>query len=371
MLDIFDALDSELKRISSGKSKQASSVSFARYNSWFDAHEFVVEAEKTKALDGARVKVRLLAQAGLLGADDASISDGSLLDGDGDSIEMSDEESLDKDTVGGDSDDESGEEESVASREVAADGAADDNESESGSSEDGEESSDEDEEGDEFDEAAAEAEYLRQLHDEEFESELRKLTMDALERGKVSARTGAGNKVSSQMPVAPQFVAKKQSREQSHSQRSEGDSAVSPFEDGEEKMAFKLFKRGNKGKQEEVQLFVPKSTNLARVATKHDDEAAKERDMLKARVLQYEAASADAVGGNVYLGEETKLQVIRNRPLTMETLERNFGKSSSDGPYKVSERFRGRGPGRGRGRGPGRGRGGGRLFNPGRSPSGK
>ena len=110
-------------------------------------------------------------------------------------------------------------------------------------------------------------------------------------------------------------------------------------------------------------VYVPKDTNLARRAHKHDDEAAKERDILKARVLEYEAASADA-GGNVYL-DETKLQTNRNRKLTVEVLNKNFGKSV-DAPYKVSE-LRGRGPGQGRGpgRGRGRGRGGGRLFNPG------
>mmetsp|Transcript_33579 Transcript_33579/g.61792 ORF Transcript_33579/g.61792 Transcript_33579/m.61792 type:complete len:1566 (-) Transcript_33579:189-4886(-) len=351
ILDLFDSLDSGLKTISSGggKSKKAAAASFVRYSSWLDAHQFVVATEKTKTLDDARVRVRVLAQAGLLGADDASI-DGDLLDGDADSVELSDEEeSLDKDSVEGDSDDDSVEE-SVAS------GVDDDNESESGSSDDGEESSN-DEEGDEIAEAAAEAAYMRQLQDEEFESELRRLTMDALEKGKVSARTGTGGKVSSQMPAAPEFIAKKPAAasDQSHSGEVY-DSAASPFGGEEGGMAFKLFKRGNKGKQEEVQLFVPKSTNLARRATKQDDKAARERDMLKAKVLQYEAESMDA-GGNVYI-DETKLQVIRNRPLTMETINKNFGKST-DAPYKVSEqRFRGRGPGRGRG--------GGRLFNPGR-----
>jgi len=353
VLDLFDALDSELKKISSGvgKNKKAASASFVRYNSWLDAHQFVVTEETTKALDEARVRVRVLAQAGLLGADDASITDGDLLeDEDVDSVEeMSDEEeSLDKDSVEGDLDDDSVEES------IGATGLGD-NESQSSSS-DGEDLSD-DEEGDGIDEAAAEAAYMRQIQDEEFESELRRLTMDALEKGKVTARTGTGGKVSSQMPVAPQFIAKKPAvSDQRHP--GEGDNTeVSPFH-SEEGMSFKLFKRGNKGKQEQVQLFVPKDTNLARRATRQDDEAAKERDMLKARVLQYEAESADA-GGNVYL-DETKLQVIRNRPLTMDTINKNFGKCQ-EAPYKVSERFAGRGPGMGRGRG----RGGGRLFNPG------
>jgi regulator of nonsense transcripts 2 len=170
------------------------------------------------------------------------------------------------------------------------------------------------------------------------------------------------------MPAAPQFIAKK-TGDQSQSVDSETTS-ISPFVSGEG-ITFKLFKRGNKGKQEEVQLVVPKDTNLARRATKQDDAAAKERDLLKARVLQYEAESRESAyaGGNVYL-DETKLQVIRNRPLTMETLNKTFGKST-DAPYKaVSEkesgRGSGRGPGRGFGPGRGQGRGAGRLFNPGR-----
>lgn len=310
----------------------------------------MVAAEKNRTLDEEKVRVRLLAQAGLLGADDASISDGDLLGDDGDSMEISDEEVSDKETVEAESCDDSAAESGVES-------FTGDNRSESSSSDD--EDMTDDEEEDEVDEAAAEAAYLKQLQDEEFESELRKLTMEALEKGKVTARTGAGGKVSSQMPAAPHFMSKKPTGDQIVS--SEGESvAVSPFVDGEG-IAFKLFKRGNKGRQEEVQLIVPKDTNLARRATKQDDAAAKERDLLKARVLQYEAESRESAdaSGNVYL-DESKLQVIRNRPLTIETIDKNFGKRD-DAPYKVSERLRGRGPGRG----PGRGRGAGRLFNPG------
>ena len=184
--------------------------------------------------------------------------------------------------------------------------------------------------------------------------------MDALEKGKNSARTGAGGKVSSQMPAAPQFVAKKPNADQ---KPSDADSH-NPFV-GQGGISFKLLKKGNKGKMEEKQFLVPSSTNLAHRATKQDDEAAKERDFIKARVLQYEAESSqlDDAGGNLYL-DDSKLQVIRNRPLTMDAIDSNFGKRK-DAPYKVSDRSRGRGTG-GRGPGGGRGRGSGRLFNPGR-----
>ena len=364
VLDLFDALDSELKKISSSnKGKKA--TSFVRYNCWLDAHQFVVVAEKNKTLDEARVRIRVLAQAGLLGADDASISDGDMLDEDDNTAEMSDEEaSVGKESVEGEPDNESVAEEPVPDAEM------EDNKSVSSeSSVDDDETSDE-EEGDEADEAAAEEAYMRQLEDEAFESELRRLTMDALEKGKVTARS-TGGKVSDQMIAAPQFVAKKTDQFPPLSS-GEGDvSSESPFEEG---MQFKLFKRGNKGKQEEVQFNVPKDTNLAKRATKHDDAAAKEREELKARVLDYEALR-DESGGNVYL-EETKIQSNRNKKLTMDVLQKNFGKQRDDAPYKVSE-LRGRGgPGRGpttssttgRGRGPGRGgRGAGRLFNPGRT----
>ena len=357
VLDLFDALDSELKNEMGdrhGRRRVNKATSHMRYNTWLEAHQVVVAAEKNKIFDDAKVKVRLLAQAGLLGADDA---DGDLLDEDDNTAELSEEE----ESVDGLSDDENsvgGEPTPDVIPEVEM---ADDNESDSGSSSDDEEDSSEEEEGegDEIDEAAVEEAYMRKLEDEAFESELRKLTMEALEKGKVIARS-AGGKVSDQMIAAPQFMSKKPAVV-------EGEDS-----DGEERMQFKLFKRGNKGKQEEVQLFVPKDTNLARRATKNDDAAAKERDMLKARALEYAAASADA-GGNVYL-EETKIQTNRNKKLTMDTLDKNFGKNStSEAPYRVSG-TRGRGPGRSSvvGRGPGRGRGGrgaGRLFNPGRSSS--
>ena len=59
--------------------------------------------------------------------------------------------------------------------------------------------------------------------------------MDALEKGKNSARTGAGGKVSSQMPAAPQFVAKKPNADQ---KPSEADSH-NPFV-GQGGISFKL-----------------------------------------------------------------------------------------------------------------------------------
>mmetsp|Transcript_29365 Transcript_29365/g.56176 ORF Transcript_29365/g.56176 Transcript_29365/m.56176 type:complete len:882 (+) Transcript_29365:2-2647(+) len=375
VLDIFDGLDSQLKKIapkdnrrgpnSKNSDQKTSAASFERYTSWLDAHNFVIASEEEEKLSDARASARLLAQAGLIRTEDSANHEmeGDLLEEDMEnSVEMSDDdETLDsvKDSMEGDSDEES--DESSAASEVegeSVDGVSDENDSDSES--DGE--SDEDEEsfaeGDEIDQAASEAAYLRQLQDEAFENELRKLTMEALEKGKVSARTGTGGKVSSSMPSAPQFISKKPSSVEQSEASNEDVSAPTAFS-GDEGMKFKLLKRGHKGKAEEKQILVPTSTNLAKRATKQDDKAAKERDIVKARVLQYEAEIAELQhsGGNVYL-DQTKLQVIRNRPLSMEVIDRNFGKKP-EAPYKISERLRRPG------------RGGGRLFNPGRGTSGR
>lgn len=341
MLDLFDTLDSQLKKGSSSK-KKSPAASFHRHSTWLEAHNYVVAAEKANYLDDARTKTRLLAQAGIMGTENASVEmDGDLLDDDMGSVEMSDD---DEESSDEESDDESVADSDSSDKEADAEGDSDiDSESDNES----EESDDEDD----FDHAA----YMRQLQDEAFESELRKMTNEALEKGKVSARTGASGKVSSQMPAAPQFIAKKTIAEENEA----GDNNVNVPFGGGEGMSFKLLKRGNKGKMEEKKLVVPKSTNLARVATQIDDEAAKEHDLLKAKVLQYEADSNDA-GGNVYL-DETKLEKNRNRKLTMEVLDKNFGKSKPEAPIIRSFRGRGAGPGP-----VGRGRGGGRLFNPGR-----
>jgi regulator of nonsense transcripts 2 len=96
-----------------------------------------------------------------------------------------------------------------------------------------------------------------------------------------------------------------------------------------EGISFSLLKKGNKGRMESKQFMVPKDTNLAAVATKQDDEAAKERDMIKARVLQYEADAAESEGGNVYLDQQ-KITVIRNRPLSMDEIDKNFGTSGGN-----------------------------------------
>lgn len=179
VLDLFDSLDSQLKKLypetkrkpqlKQGAAKAPVS-SFVRYNSWIDAHKFVIAAEMVEFVSQMRTSTRLLAQAGLLGAEDAStghlLEDDSVCSG---SVEMTDEDDEYLDRGNSDSDVEV--EEYTASAEDAVVLEESDNEVSEEKSVDDEEPFDEESE---IDEVAAEAAYLRQLQDEAFESELRK-----------------------------------------------------------------------------------------------------------------------------------------------------------------------------------------------------
>ena len=155
--------------------------------------------------------------------------------------------------------------------------------------------------------------------------------MDALEKGKAAASTGYGGKVADIMVHASQFVHKKDGTPKMDAP------SPAPFHEpdvdflgGGEGVSFKLLKRGHKGRVEAKYFMVPKENKLSMQASKQDDEASRKRDMLKARVLQYEVESAEHqyLGGNVYM-DQAKLQVIRNRPLSMEDIDRNFGSGAT------------------------------------------
>jgi regulator of nonsense transcripts 2 len=347
LLDTFDLIDSQWRKVNK---ESGGTQGFPRYLSWLDAHNAVVVNERADAAAENRVKLRLESFTNMVTADeDATMAHDILNDDDDDLLEEDDDVSIDSladdhdsdhfsgDEEGGEVDDESGEEET-------------DDEDHSDEDDSDDDSEDDDESEEEFDEQA----YMQQLEDEAFERELRRLTMDALEKGKATSR---GGKVADSMPTGSQFIKKKQS-----------DNAVArpPVAlGGKEGISFQLLKKGNKGKMEAKQFFVPTDTNLAQVATKQDDEAARERDMIKARVLQYEAdaAIANNAGGNVYL-EQEKLQVIRNRPLSMEDIDRNFGTTGGNlRPQDKAKSGPSGGKGPSVGRGPTSGRfGGGRGF---------
>jgi regulator of nonsense transcripts 2 len=350
LLDTFDIIDSQWRLVLKEQKKKNSgdaekSQGFRRYRTWLDAHNVTIANEESEASIESRAHVRLEALAGN-NAVAAEVGESDLLN-DEDELE---EEDYDSDAMSVDTKDS--DEDSISDDEGQNEDGSRDNEDSSlegeESDDDSEESDDEDSE-EEFDEEA----YMKQLEEEAFEAELRRLTMDALEKGKSTSR---GGKVSDSMVSGSQFIKKKQS-----------DTATSALPNialgGMEGISFNLLKKGNKGKMEAKQFYVPKDTNLAAVATKQDDEAARERDMIKARVLQYEAESAVSEG-NVYL-EQEKLQVIRNRPLSMEEIDKNFGTTGGtlvSGPSKKTSPAGGNQTGGRFGRGYSFGRGGGNTF---------
>jgi len=350
LLDTFDLLDSKWKRASPKERRKTDASSgvkqqgFPRFESWFDAHNATVAREEELALAEKRNRARLEAIAevsegnfdDILHDDDMAIED---IDYDGSDVDDSD------------SDDETDDEDDAAisnadedDYEIGEDEMEDEEDSEDETDEEDSEDETEDEE-EEFDEEA----YMKQLEEDAFERELRRLTIDALEKGKNAARAAAHGKVADYMPSGSQFTRKKQAEipESENSAVALG---------GAEGVSFQVLKKGSKGKVEAKQIVVPKDTNLAKIASKHDYAADREHDIIKARVLQYEAESAEQEhsGGNVYL-EQTKLQFIRNRPLSIEDIDRNFGTSRGEKSPAGEARNNqaGRGPGRGRGRGRG------------------
>lgn len=370
LLDTFDALDSQWRRVQSKDKKRSEGddekTGFQRFGTWIDAHNATVSNEEADAKAENVARARLEAVAGL---SQLPIEGGELLteedlalineqDEDFGAASQSDDESetSDVDFV---------EEEEMAGADVSVEDDADDDDDMSMDDESDDDSHDEMEDDDEFSDEEVDSEaHMRQLEAEAFERELRRLTMDALERGKSAARASTGGKVADYMPSGSQFIRKKGADPSKSGVGMDGQSLALG---GKEGVSFQLLKKGNKGRVEAKELIVPSDTNLAKRATKHDDEAAREHDILKARVLQYEAESAEneMTGGNVYL-EQTKLQVIRNRPLSMEDIDRNFGSTNGDTVVRrTAGESRARNPGRGGrgGRGGGRGRGGRTLKN--------
>lgn len=325
LLDTFDLLDSSLKSIRKSMKGKASIV---RFKSWFEAHDAVVKAEEEEAKAKEKARERLLSQAGILSGADG------VLDG---------QDDFDENSTGDISNDDSTDVNDNESNSVS-------DESMSECEEDSEEEDSEydaadelicDERVDDFDDS----EVLRKLEDEAFERELRKLTLEAVEKGKSSARIMATSKVSDSMPSASQFSRNKIL--QSADVLNEDPTTPSTLAlSGASGMNFTFIKRGRKGRAESKRLIVPIETNLVKVATTQDTEAALERDMLKARVLRYEAESAEmSYSGDVYMSQE-QVPEVRNRTLRNIDIDKQFGRSRT---------FSGRGMARGRGSSGGRG----------------
>jgi len=365
VLDTYDLLDSKLKVLGSDGKK---SISIIRCKTWHEAHTTTVNVEEVEELTEGKSLKRLLTQAGL------AITAGGDADAGNDDLEPSgigydepDDSTADVISLNSnenssidDASESSKESDDDSTNHASEDGSVSGDEVED--TDDNSEDDDDDDDyltdensEDDISEAAAEERRTQKLEEEAFERELRRLTMDALDKGKVAARTGASAKVSDTMPSASQFVRRKGPGLNIGSELQPGSLMALGGEAG---VSFKLLKRGHKGRVEAKNLVVPSVTNLAKMATKQDDEAAKERDMLKARVLRYEAESAEQLySGNVYM-DQMKLPEVRNRPLLMEDIDRNFGNTSGDYRTRLTSSS---------GRG---GRGGGRLFDTGRGRSG-
>jgi regulator of nonsense transcripts 2 len=301
---------------------------------------------------------------------DPAADEGFFNDDESESTDDEDEESLSiksKDSAGV----EMQIEDETIGIEIAKDG--EDVEQSSESEEGGDDDSDEvsggetDEEDDyEDDEEFDEEAYMLQLEEEAFERELRMLTMEAIEKGKNASRKQVGDSMISGSQIIK--------RKPTDVTKSSWSDTLTPNAGvalgGEVGISFQVLKKGSKGKIEVKELVVPVDTNLAMAATRHDDAAAKERDEIKQRVLRYEAQS-ESSGGNVYL-EQERLQRNRNRPLSMEEIDKNFGTTGGvlhpnqlDKKAPANNQSSGRGGGRGGGPNSSMGRLGGRggRFN--------
>jgi regulator of nonsense transcripts 2 len=355
LLDTFDVVDSHWKRVSIGRGGNANSLDtgsgFPRYSTWLDAHMASVAAEESEAIFQSQKRARLEA----LADESKSLPEVSSSDGDHDesSLFHDDDES---DSSGDDEEDESvsvkskdsagvdvtldddGNEMDIARDEdigqsIDSDGGdnVDEDDGESDASDEDDDNEEEDEEEDyeedeeeEFDEEA----YMLQLEEEAFERELRLLTMEAIEKGKVTSR----KQVDDSMISGSQIMKRKpsdSSKFTSSTQNPDLPPNTSIALSGGTGISFHVIKKGNKGKIELKELVVPVDTNLAVAATRHDDAAAKERDEIKQRVLRYEAQIESTTGGNVYL-EQGRLERNRNRPLSMDDIDKNFGTSGGN-----------------------------------------
>jgi regulator of nonsense transcripts 2 len=314
LLDTFDILDSRWRLLQTNQ--RGGGEEFPRFESWLAAHSATILVEESDAANNS-LKIDQLEAAGL--EKNGMAISGLSVNDDETASQFDDDESI---VTGSDSEVD---EKALIERAIEQDFDAEyDNRVEESDGENGINLSDtcsDDEE--EFDEEA----YMRRLEDEAFERELRRVTMDALEKGKNVSR----KQIAEYMPSGSNLgIIKKKSVEPAPAASLPGQAPVAGHLalGGKVGVTFQLLKKGSKGRVETRDLVVPADTNLAQAATKHDDVAARERHVIKQRVLQYEAESAyaETSGGNVYL-EQEKLQFIRNRPLSIDTIDRNFGTS--------------------------------------------
>lgn len=314
LLDTFDIVDSHWRRVTKNSGRgggnqstdQSQDSGFPRYPSWVDAHNATIAVEEAEAQIESQRRIRLEA-----------LATNSKVIPEMKEIDDEDDEDDDYATLSLKSNDSTAEIGLIAEDDDMERSWGSDDE-DGRESEESDDDSDEDEEDEEveFDEEA----YMQQMEEEAFERELRRLTMDALEKGKSASRKLVGETM-----ISGSHGIKKKSVEHSSALEATAPNQGVTLE-GDVGISFQVLKRGNKGKVEAKELLVPIGTNLAKIATRQDDAAARERDVIKQRVLCYEEKSAESelTGGNVYL-EQEKLQRNRNKTLSMADIDKNFG----------------------------------------------
>jgi len=344
-LDLFDLLDSSYKSAGMGARRKLNSRPFERPSSWMEAHLTVVELEKAEheRRMNSEEKKKLAAEEF---AEEEEVEEAEEEEfSEEEEIEQDDDEQDDEDGDGDDDDDDGQDQEDDSSDSSSC---SDDDSDSTGSSD-----SSDFEEPTEEEELAARAAHMKKLEEEAFERELRKMTMDALEKGKTQANSvGGSRKMADNMIHAKNIVGNKTTE----GNKATDDDATTSTLSGTTGVAFRLIKMGHKGRVESKQIVVPEKSTLAKTASKTDDAGLREKEAIKARVLQYSVESdrAGYMGGNVYM-EQDRLKANRNKTLTMGEIDKQFGNNTRE----VSAGRGGGGPGRG---GPGRGGGSRTLF---------
>jgi regulator of nonsense transcripts 2 len=310
ILDSFDLIDSRLRSVHMdvNSRKIPEGYGILRYKTWHDAHNATISYEEKDAIAAKRFENSNMTISG----ESANLDEEILLNEEVASSSDSDD----------DGDDSVADQQSQESNvDVLDDEQMDEASMDQQSDDDNEGSDDEDinsnEDEDEIDEEALQRSREQKLEEEMFDQELRRITLEAIEKGKVAARTGFGGKVSDAMPSASQFI-KKKSSDLSGDSKDNFAAALT----GGGGVQFNFLKKGHKGRVEAKSLVVPSDSNIAKVLSKQDHEAIREKNILKARVLQYEVENSElfpALSPNV--GPKTK---ERHRPLLMEDIDSTF-----------------------------------------------
>jgi regulator of nonsense transcripts 2 len=327
VLDTFDLIDSKLRAINMdlNSRKIPEGYGIVRYKSWVDAHNATISYEEKDAIAESISESTALNSSGIQKA--ASAGEEILMNEDVACSSESDDEEDDNDyqdsihdqsTDDNDVDvfDEDLNDDASRSTGIIEQQSNDEKDEAEGSDYDVNSVTDEDE----IDEEIQQKERAQKLEEEMFEQELRRITLEAIEKGKVAARTGFGGKVSDAMPSASQYIRKKGSDLSGDTE----DNFMKTLSGGTG-VQFNFLKKGHKGRVEARSLIVPSDSNIAKVASKQDDKTIREKNILKARVLQYEVENSELFPPlPLNYGPRTK---DRHRPLSMEDINQNFGSS--------------------------------------------